>query len=170
MNPTNKVETEKLYKKYYGELFYFAKKRSLNNSEAEDSVQDCFLEIVKNPNTISKLSDRSKQAYLKTIVKRKLSNASAKRLNYLQNIDENELLIEEKQTDEIVLNRILTEKIFDQIKNLPEERRLMFSEYFIEGKSYAELAENYGISRDNSRQILYRIVKSLRKVKMENEN
>lgn len=161
MTDEDRENVEKIYRLNYFSLLMFVKSKIPKSDIAEDILQDCFLEIIKNPTVFLNLEDKKKLAYLRTILKRKIAKSNLYE-NFLPLEDET-FLISKSMTDQIVFNNLTLEKIFFSLQNLSHEKRIIFYDYFIEGKNYEELSAMYNLSKESSRQIICRLLKNIRK-------
>lgn len=161
MTDEDRENVEKIYRLNYFSLLMFVKSKIPKSESGEDILQDCFLEIIKNPTVFLNLEDKKKLAYLRTILKRKIAKSNLYE-NFLPLEDET-FLISKSMTDQIVFNNLTLEKIFFSLQSLSHEKRRIFYDYFIEGKNYEELSAMYKLSKESSRQIICRLLKNIRK-------
>lgn len=161
MTDEDRENVEKIYRLNYFSLLMFVKSKIPKSESGEDILQDCFLEIIKNPTVFLNLEDKKKLAYLRTILKRKIAKSNLYE-NFLPLEDET-FLISKSMTDQIVFNNLTLEKIFFSLQSLSHEKRKIFYDYFIEGKNYEELSDMYNLSKESSRQIICRLLKNIRK-------
>lgn len=161
MTAEDMKNVEKLYRINYFSLLMFTKSKIANSDSAEDILQDCFLEIIKNPTVFLTVDDNKKLAYLRTILKRKIAKSNIYE-NFVP-LEDDTFVISQNTTDEIVFNNLTLEKIFISLQSTSQEKRKIFNDYFIEGKTYDELASMYNLSKGNSRQIICRLLKKIRK-------
>ena len=75
-------------------------------------------------------------------------------------LDINEAALED---EDIVVSNIPEEVLLHMISNLPEERRLVFNMYCIDGYSHKEIAQQLGITEKGSAAILSKARACLRK-------
>ena len=161
MTAEDMKNVEKLYRINYFSLLMFTKSKIANSDSAEDILQDCFLEIIKNPTVFLTIDDNKKPAYLRTILKRKIAKSNIYE-NFVP-LEDDTFVISQNTTDEIVFNNLTLEKIFFSLQSTSQEKREIFNDYFIEGKTYDELATMYNLSKESSRQIICRLLKKIRK-------
>lgn len=161
MTDEDRENVEKIYRLNYFSLLMFVKSKIPKSESGEDILQDCFLEIIKNPTVFLNLEDKKKLAYLRTILKRKIAKSNLYE-NFLPLEDET-FLISKSMTDQIVFNNLTLEKIFFSLQSLSHEKRRIFYDYFIEGKNYEERSAMYNLSKESSRQIICRLLKNIRK-------
>lgn len=161
MTAEDRKNVENLYRINYFSLLMFTKSKIANSDSAEDILQDCFLEIIKNPTVFVTIDDNKKPAYLRTILKRKIAKSNIYE-NFVP-LEDDTFVISQNTTDEIVFNNLTLEKIFISLQSTSQEKRKIFNDYFIEGKTYDELATMYNLSKESSRQIICRLLKKIRK-------
>jgi RNA polymerase sigma-70 factor (ECF subfamily) len=135
-----------LFEGYSSKLYGFALKYFKNETEAEELVQEVFIKVWENRETLK--SELSFKSYLFTIALnqiRKYFNKKAVSLRYLESL-QNDLEITENQVIqdndyESVLNQINL-----IIELIPPRRREIFMKSKLEGKSSKEVAAELNIS------------------------
>lgn len=143
----NRKAQEQLYRLYSGKLFAVCLKYSRNYTEAQDNLQDGFLIIFQK---IGQYSFKgSFDGWLKRVmINNVLQQYRQQTFLSLVNEDVAEDYEIELDDDEISLDYLL--KI---IQELPDQYRLVFNLYVIDGYSHAEIAEmlniNIGTSKSN---------------------
>ncbi len=141
------VAYTEIYNRYWQKLFVVAAHKLKNLADAEEVVQDIFLEIWNRRETLiitSKLS-----SYLAAAVTYKVINMFAKRNVQLKYT---EYAVENLPTaDFSTINWLGFEELKDQllkhVANLPEKCQLVFKLSREEGLSHKEIAEKLGISQ-----------------------
>jgi RNA polymerase sigma-70 factor (ECF subfamily) len=140
----DKKSFELLFKAYYQSLCFYAMKFLGNNNEAEEVVQDVFINIWEKRNMITNpLSVRNylfgavRNRSLNTLKHRKIVNQH--RLNNLKTQIE-------QTNDEFMQEVDLMKKINAQIDALPPRRREIFILSREYGLKYREIAEKLNIS------------------------
>ncbi len=142
--------------------------RFVDRSVAEDIVQNVFIFIWKNNETMS--FENSLKPYLFKAVKNQCLNylESAGNKNTKLNDLETKLKIEEinyyndsfySDTE----NELLTQ-IFDEVEKLPEKCKEIFKLSYYEGKRSAEISQMFKISNRTVETHIYNALKTLRKV------
>lgn len=137
---------EKLFKRYYQQLFLFALRYVPNDEVAEDLVQEMFF------NLWNKRHDLFITTSLQSYLYRSVHNQA---LNYL-NHEKVKTVYREKivsgykeklQLEDISYAEIdLEQKVTDFIEQLPDRRRTIFKLSRFEGLKNREIAEKLGIS------------------------
>lgn len=142
----NVVAFDSLFGIYSSKLFGFALKYLKNESDAEELVQEVFVKVWENHQTLK--SELSFKSYLFTIALnqiRKHFNKKVLSLHYIESLrNEPELLdIQDIQNEdyEIALRQI--NRIIEQ---MPPRRREIFTKSKLEGKSSKEIASELDIS------------------------
>lgn len=135
-----------LFDKYYSRLYYFSNRYLNMTSEAEEVVQDVFLKLWLNKDTLDE--NLSIQSYLFTIVKNSVLNIIRKRTSR-RNYEQNELFTSTAYAAEspidvefLELSKILQ----DAINTLPSKRKEVFLLSRYEELTNKEIAEKLGIS------------------------
>lgn len=156
-----------IYSAYSGILYKYGLKFTPNSSLVEDAIQDIFLELYKNRKTVGP-SDNILR-YLLTSFRRKLFRL----LNYekrydLKNNDEaysfeirysieHEMIIDESAEIRTALYRKALEELS------PRQKEVIYLKYTT-GLSYEEVAEIMGMSVESCRNLLYRAIKTLKRL------
>ena len=139
-----------VYKLYYKAMYNTALRILNDTAEAEDIMQEAFLEAFKNIETYREES--SFGAWLKRIVINKSIDElrKAKDLVYL---DEAEIEVADKGEDEDFIQVLSTkvEEIRKAIHRLPDSYRVILSLYLLEGYDHEEIAQILDISYNLSR-------------------
>ncbi|MBW6461304.1 MAG: sigma-70 family RNA polymerase sigma factor [Bacteroidales bacterium] len=139
-----------VYKLYYKAMYNTALRILNDTAEAEDVMQEAFLEAFKNIDTYREES--SFGAWLKRIVINKSIDElrKAKDLVYL---DEVEIEIADKADEEDFIRVLSTkvEEIRKAIHRLPDSYRVILSLYLLEGYDHEEIAQILDISYNLSR-------------------
>ncbi|WP_254712530.1 RNA polymerase sigma factor [Polaribacter pectinis] len=148
-----------------------------NKEDAEDIVQEVFLEVFKS---ISKFKGDSKlSTWIYKIATNKClefirKKNSKKRFAFMQTILGNEIPVDKtsyfteiNHPGIILENKEKSDIIFKVINTLPENQRVVFTLAKIDGKSYQEIVEITGKSLSSVESIMFRAKKTLQE-KLEN--
>ena len=143
-----------------------------NKEDAEDVVQEVFLEVFKS---ISKFKGDSKLAtWIYKIATNKClefirKKNSKKRFAFMQSILGNEIpfdktsyFTEVNHPGILLENKEKSAIIFKAINTLPENQRVIFTLAKIDGKSYQEIVEITGKSLSSIESVMFRAKKGLR--------
>jgi RNA polymerase sigma-70 factor (ECF subfamily) len=142
----NVTAFDSLFEGYSQKLFGFALKYFKNESDAEELVQEVFVKVWENRQTLK--SELSFKSYLFTIALnqiRKHFNKKATSLRYLESLQN-----EPEFTDYQAVNDDNYESALQQInliiEQLPPRRREIFIKSKLDGKSSKEIAAELNIS------------------------
>jgi RNA polymerase sigma-70 factor (ECF subfamily) len=133
----------------------------LNNTmEAEDTLQESFIDVYKKLNTFQYQSTPG--AWIKRIVINNCINKLRKRRLIFEDIDEGRFVVneEEEKTD----NSYTVSKIKKAIAYLPDGYRAIFSLYAIEGYDHQEIGLIMNISESTSKSQYSRAKKKIREM------
>lgn len=154
-NPTKrKIEFEEVYISYYSRMKYFAQEYVVREEDAENIVQDVFMDLWENNVLIS--SHTNLFSFLFTSVRNRCIDF-LRRKTVAQKVkdriqDEHALLLEMKLQsleyldDKIFASTDIETIVENAINSLPEKCRQVFVLNKIEGKKQKQIAEQLGIS------------------------
>ena len=135
-----------LYVRYAPRVYDFSLRFLKNETEAEDVMQDIFLQVWENRSLMGQVL--SIRAYLFRMTRNAIFNRFKRSKMHLQYIRHSETRETELSVDPG--GRITTEDLLEMIElaieNLPEQCRRVFKMSRYEHMSYNEIAENLGIS------------------------
>ena len=153
-----------VYQKYSKAMFNICVRMLGNIEEAEDVLQDAFLNAFRNMEQFKGQS--SLGAWIKRIVvnqcinqlkKRKLDILSLEETHYQEPID-----TRDEQSDiSLVLD---IDNIREAIQQLPDGFRVVFSLYLLEGYDHQEIAQILDISESTSKSQYHRAKRKLREI------
>ncbi|MCF8227674.1 MAG: RNA polymerase sigma factor [Bacteroidales bacterium] len=150
-----------LYKLYYKAMYNTAYRITGNKAEAEDAMQEAFLDAFRK---IGQFDGQSTfGAWLKRIVINKSIDLYKGRKTYvpIENIDVENALQEEEDHLEILSYKI--SEIRKKIEELPDDYRVIVSLYLLEGYDHEEISNILDISYENARTRYSRARKRLSK-------
>ncbi|GER58705.1 RNA polymerase sigma factor [Patiriisocius marinus] len=150
-----------LYKRYSGVLFSICLRYSPNKTEAEDNLQDAFITIF---NKAEQFKDKgSFEGWIKRIT----VNTVLQKYRKQKVFDiKDEGQIEDTIDDDIVDEGLPLDYLLGIIQELPDQYRLVFSMYVMDGYSHKEIGEMLGISNGTSKSNLAR-ARGILKTKIE---
>lgn len=160
-----------LYDKYCGAMLGIAMRYSDNQTEAEDVLQEAFLNIFKKIESFEGKNEGSLTLWIKTIVINAAltNNRKNKKHNFTDDVDDFKIADEEDRYNfgESIedLQNIQVAKIMSALKELPIGYRTVFNLYVVEGYSHQEIAEILEVSENTSKSQLSKARKFL-KVKL----
>lgn len=148
-----------------------------NKEDAEDVVQEVFVEVFRSIHKFKENSKLSTWIYKITTNKclefiRKKS--AKKRFAFMQVVQGNNIPLDKtsfftefNHPGVLLENKEKTERIYRAIHQLPESQRVVFTLAKLDGKSYQEIVEITGKSLSSVESIMFRAKKNL-KVQLEN--
>ena len=147
----NLVHQKALYDLYEKKLFSLSLKYCSSFSDAEDNLQNAFIEILTN---IKKFNNNgSFEGWMKRITINKAIDSYKKSYQLMAL---NEKTFPDTEIDENELNDYSLEYILSLVQGLPNQYRLVFSLYELDDFSHAEIAEMLSISIGSSKSNLHR--------------
>jgi RNA polymerase sigma-70 factor (ECF subfamily) len=142
----NVAAFDSLFEGYSQKLFGFALKYFKNESDAEELVQEVFVKVWENRQTLK--SELSFKSYLFTIALnqiRKHFNKKATSLRYLESLQNEPEFIDYQAVNDDNYESAL-QQINLIIEQMPPRRREIFIKSKLEGKSSKEIAAELNIS------------------------
>jgi len=156
---------EELYNRYKRILFAICLKYAPNIDEAEDNLQDSFVTIFRKIDQFS--GKGSFEGWMKRITINTVLQTYRKNKT-LRIVDEAQ--IEESEENEIEDQDIPLEFLLKIVQDLPNQYRIVFSMYVLDGFSHKEIGKMLDISEGTSKSNLARAKAILRKKINENYN
>lgn len=153
-----------LYKLYYRPMFSICMRIINNATEAEDVMQEAFLNAFTKLDTYK--GEVSFGAWLKRIVINRSLDFLKKRKVKFDEINEKTNQLPDYQMEIKEVNMTV---IKDAIQKLPDGYRVVLSLFLIEGYDHEEISEILGISNSNSRTQYLRAKNKLREILKDTE-
>ncbi|MEN7549478.1 RNA polymerase sigma-70 factor [Rapidithrix thailandica] len=157
-----KAAFRQLYNLYVGKVYHFAKKFVLNPDYAQEVTQIVFIKVWESRHNIN--PDQSLHGYLYVITR----NAS---FDFLKKIAKDRDLREElldwnevqvNETEFTVLFSEYEKLVYEAIAKLPPKRQEIFRMGRLEGKSYEEIANHLGVSKNTVKTHLLKAYRFVR--------
>lgn len=160
----NQFAQLELYNRYYKAMYNTAYRIVKNTFEAEDVMQDAFLQAFSKLNTLKDV--KTFGAWLKRIV----INKSIYHYNKSTKFDEVPLdnvlykvEINDGITEDYEFTNIKAKQVLETMKTLKDNYRIALTLHLIEGFDYEEISDIMRISDSNCRTTISRAKESLRK-------
>ena len=151
---------KQLFESYFKKMTLFAEYFLLDRGEAEDIVQEVFIDLWNNAPTLPEVSNL--KSYLFTQVR----NRSLNRLKHLHVEDNYKQWLLEAQAyaeiPEVEIDQDMLKKVYDVIEELPDQSKIIFKRCVLDGKKYKEVAEEMNISVNTVNTQMSRAYKFIR--------
>ena len=148
----------RLYNLYNKAMFNLAYRMTNNREDAEDILQETFLECFRMLDSFR--FESTFGAWLKTIlINRSINHLRKKKVILV--LQENLPDQHEEEENEIKYD---TRKVFKGIEMLPDGYRIILTLYLLEGYDHSEIAQILGISESTSKSQYSRAKDKLRKM------
>ncbi|MEM6344622.1 MAG: sigma-70 family RNA polymerase sigma factor [Bacteroidota bacterium] len=135
------METHDIWKAYNEELYFFLLKRVKDHNVAKDVFQNTFLKIHKN---IAALKQKEKvKAWIFQIARNEVNNFYKSESAHLEKPEADQAIFEEEYQFICCFDKLINE--------LPEIYREVIELIYIKGKKQKEVAEELGISLENTK-------------------
>lgn len=156
----NSLAMKELYRLYSKSMFNICCRMMNNTTDAEDMLQEIFIEAFSRLNTFR--FESTFGAWLKRITINKCINELRRRKVQLEYRDQP---FSEEVADEVEPDNTYSELSVERIKHamglLPDGYRVVFSLYMLEGYDHEEIACILGISESTSKTQLMRARKKI---------
>lgn len=152
---------EQIYRLFAGKMFALCLKYSRNKEEAEDNLQDGFIQIfdkIKQFKNAGSFEGWMKRIMINTALQKYRDKST---LNVVYDDIEDENVEIEIDEDNISLDDLLK-----LIQELPNQYRLVFNMYVLDGYSHKEISKELRISEGTSKSNLSR-ARAILKDKLE---
>lgn len=149
---------ERIYREYYGYGMSICLRYTSSKEEAVEVLNDSFLKV------FDKISTYSKEQPFKAWLRRIFVNTSIdnhrknKKHYYHEDVD----TCHEESIDTDAIEELSAQDIMKLLLELPENQRITFNLYEIEGYSHKEIADQLGITESTSRSNLTRAKNKLK--------
>ncbi len=154
----NPKAQEEIYRLYAGKMFALCLKYSRNKEEAEDNLQDGFITI------FDKIKQYNHKGSFEGWMKRIMINTALQKYRKKTHLN---LIHEDFVSDEVVVDvdeeEISLQFLLNLIQDLPNQYRMVFNLYVLDGYSHKEVATQLGISEGTSKSNLSRARNILKK-------
>ena len=151
-----------LYKQYNKAMFNICVRMMANEADAEDVLQDSFIDAFKNLSYYR--GESTFGAWLKRIVINKCINAIKKKKLDLVPLEQKEYaLVDNSFFNKAPENHDIN-KVREGIQQLPDGYRTVFSLYAVEGYDHGEIAHIMGVTESTSKSQYNRAKKKLREI------
>jgi len=155
---------EALYKQFYAYGMSICLRYAHNREEAVEVMNDGFVKVFKN---ISKFKvEQSFKGWFRKILINTAIDYYRKNSKHYNHLDED--IIDEEVHDLNAVNSLELVDLMNLLNELPEQYRLTFNLFEVEGYSHEEIAKLLNIAIGTSRSNLARAKKILRKIYTRN--
>ncbi|PWL30792.1 RNA polymerase sigma-70 factor [uncultured Roseivirga sp.] len=153
---------QETFELYFKVLVLFATKFSLDKEAAEDLVQDVFVKLYEQRDRLQFHS--SLKAFLYQSVRNRcidlIRSTKTREKHHVEIKADTD--VEGLNSEELMLQSELEEKIYQSIKQLPEQCQLIFKMNRFEGKKNQEIANELNISKRTVETQISKALKRLR--------
>lgn len=168
--PEEKSMFEQLYRLYRQDMFKMAYGILKNKYDTEDAVHEAFMRVMKNLTKISEINCPQTHAYLLIIVRNVSLNIIKKRTKTVVVDVETVEIIDGFELEEYVTSNMEVERLKNILEQLSDEYyEVLFLELFMEF-NISEIAEQLGLTYDNTKKRIQRAKKKFIEIAEEKEN
>lgn len=158
----DRLAFEIIYHRYKGLLYVHASKHLKNQEDAQDIIHDIFFNLWQNRRVLR--IQENLTAYLYQAVRNRVINFQLKsrKADEYQNSFQGFLVHFHVETDHLVREKMLRERIEQEIASLPDRMRAVFELSRKDGLSHKEIAEQLHITEQSVRSHIKGALKILR--------
>jgi len=168
--PEEKSKFEQLYLLYRQDMFKMAYGILKNKYDTEDAVHEAFMRVMKKLTKISEINCPQTHAYLLIIVKRVALKILSKQTKTIVVDTDTVEITDDFGLEEYVISNMEVERIKYILKQLSDDYyEVLFLELFMEF-SISDIAEQLGLTYENTKKRLQRAKKKFREIAEEKEN
>ncbi len=150
---------EDFFRKYSKPMFLYALSFVSSEEEAEDIVQEIFMNFWKSESYLT-IQDEAVKTYLFRSIRNNCLNKLGKKSVLRDTID---VLYEEAVEDEFgLLNDVLITEIREAIESMSPQTKEIITSVFYQGQKYQEVADRMGISINTVKTLLKNGMRYLR--------
>ncbi len=155
----NRLTAQKyLYESYADKMFLLCRRYLKNDSEAEEAVQNCFLQIFRNLHSFQYTNEAAFTGWIRKIMVNECLQYLRKKSLLLVPAEDNELAL---PLSEDIFSKLSADEIFRYITSLPTGYRTIFNLFIIEGYTHTEISILLGITEGTSKSQLNKARKLL---------
>ena len=155
----NQSYFDRVYEKTYRPLLKYAIVHLSDPTDAEDALQNVYVNFYRRMERYGHLDILSPEAFLRKMLKREIiehyQEREQKRLHLFDLTDE-ERLPETESFEDVVIDRALAEQVFSLAKQLPKELYRTFVLYYGYELSVSEIAAALGVGTEAVKSRLFR--------------
>lgn len=156
---------KELYLKYKSSMFGICLRYSKDYSEAQDLLQDGFIQIFKDLHQYKPIGPLG--GWMRRVVINVALQHIRRKKKLFSDVDIT-TLSEKYESDDDIEGDLRAEALLKMVQQLPEGYRTVFNLYVVEGYPHKEIAEKLGISENTSKSQLSRAKAALRKMLEKN--
>ncbi len=158
---------EVFYNHFYGFVFSIVFKYVLDRGDAEELTNDCFIKIFNSKRKYKNEKGGTLKAWIGRIAINTavdhFRKSNKKRIT--DSLESKHEVISDGQVEAI--SRLQAEDVFEMLKELPDDQRMVYILYEMEGYNHNEVGELCKIRSSHSRMLLTRAKRNLRAIYSE---
>lgn len=158
---------EILYRRYFSFAMSVAIRYTCDEGEAMEIVNDSYMKVLDNISGFE--NTRSFGSWYRRIIINSAIDSYRRNMKYLSHVEISAIGLTEEQEPEID-SELSAADILNLFRQLPENYRVTFNLFEIEGYTHTEIGQILGISASGSRSNLTRARKLLRELYIKNFN
>jgi len=157
-----------IYKQYKRDLFLTCLRYAKNKQEAEDFLQDSFVQIYKNLKHFDFRKGKFKAWIKKISINVCLQHLRKNAIKFIQSdLSEVSHLVEDRSITPI--ENLSLQELTQKIQKMPSGYRMVFNLFIIDGFSHKEIANLLDINESTSKSQLFKAKKYLKNILSRND-
>lgn len=158
---------KQLYMQYADAMYSICIRMLQNETEAEDALQEAFIQIFKNIENFR--NESSIGSWIKQIVINNCLNVLRKKKLIIYELDET-VEIYENESELSSDYEFTTENIKYAIEQLPTGYKVIFNLFMFENYTHKQIATNLEISESTAKSQLFKAKRKLREILLQQKN
>ena len=151
-------ELSEIYEQNVSNFYNIAFQHLHNKHDAEDTIQEAFLAIAKNPGPFFDVAVNKRISYINVIIR----NTAYKMRDKKHKVSENEIVLDDTIIDEQISVEDSCDKLLEFIGTLPEATKAAVYLKMHLGLKNGDIAKTLGISQDAAKKRVARGMKQIR--------
>lgn len=157
---------DRVYEKTYRRLLQYAIVHLSDPTDAEDALQNVYLDFYRRVEKYGHLDILAPQAFLLQMLKREITKHYAEREQRRMHLveDYEEAIAGTATFEDVALDRAMAEQVLAAAKALPAETYRVFVLYYGFELPVSEIAKTLGVGKETVKSRLFRARNALRKM------
>ncbi len=153
---------DELYNRYAARLLTLCRRYTGNADDAMDLMHEAMIKVIDNMHSFKYIDEGSLYAWMRRIaINLALNHIGRRRWRFIPL--ETFRAGQQAEPDDDMMETIPVEKLLEMISSLPDQQRLVFNLYCMDGYSHREIGQMLGITEKGSAGLLAKARSRLKK-------